>query len=167
MESNRKRRGFTKGKQLVMSIYKGTSRSSSTKVKPSPSPVAAHHHVVGAGFINVNQLQDVTKVTKQQKVPPPPPPPHHVEFILNQEQVVPQSKQNVSFLLAADVGVGGGRQYDSYGILHDNNINKLYSVAVDESVDIKAATYISTVRERLRLHRVNPEHKKLQDMQQQ
>lgn len=144
MESNgRKRsRGFMKGKQLVMSIYRGANNyrsNSSSKVKPSPAASQPDHH-------------------------------RRVEFIVNQEQVVPhQQKQKVSFLLPADQvagggggGGGGGDQY-SYGLLHDN-INKLYSaVAVDESVDIKAATYISSVRERLRLHRVNSEHKKLQD----
>ncbi|KAG6716238.1 hypothetical protein I3842_04G038700 [Carya illinoinensis] len=39
------------------------------------------------------------------------------------------------------------------------------SLAADESVDTKAATYISSVRERFKLERMNSERKKSQDMQ--
>lgn len=139
METNRKRKGFMKGK-LVMSIYKATNpgaaynnNNNNTKVmKPTIKP-----------------LPPTMVVQARQKAP------HHVEFIVKQDQIAPQPKQKVSFLLPAD---------DGGGIIHDN----LYGgVAGDEMVDSKATTYISSVRERLiRLHRINSEHnmKKLQEM---
>ncbi|KAI4350497.1 hypothetical protein L6164_004948 [Bauhinia variegata] len=44
-------------------------------------------------------------------------------------------------------------------------LEEIYSVAVDESVDTKAAKYISLVQERLKLERVNPERVKYQNDQ--
>ncbi|ONI19962.1 hypothetical protein PRUPE_3G308000 [Prunus persica] len=117
MESNRKRRGFMKGK--LMPFYRAakpstTSMQYSSKVKPSQaSPNTAAYSV---GFM---------------------------DYV-----IAAQPNQTVSFIVpAADHSSQLKQQFD----------HKHYGAAAagDESVDIKAATYISSVQERFKLERIN------------
>ncbi|KAF5479840.1 hypothetical protein F2P56_000629 [Juglans regia] len=75
-----------------------------------------------------------------------------VGFLLHQDYVVSQPKQKVSFIVPADNSRDLiSSQYDS-----------LYGIAADETVDTKAATYISSVQERFKLERMKSERKKCQ-----
>lgn len=147
--SNRKRKGLgAKGKLAMMSFYRA-----STSKPPLPSSTILHHH----------HQQQYTTATSNNMKPSPVKQERvmmrnsgtsptsssttkqraavggSVEFIVNQEQVRPQAKQSVSVVLQDRSSVA-------------NIVDSLYGgVAVDESVDVKASTYISTVRERIRL----------------
>ncbi|KAL4332943.1 hypothetical protein GQ457_07G000440 [Hibiscus cannabinus] len=72
-------------------------------------------------------------------------------FRLHQDYKVSQPKQ-VSFFIPADKKRENLSQIDTF-----------FGVAGDEAVDIKAATYISSVQERFKLERNNPEQVKLQE----
>jgi hypothetical protein len=74
-----------------------------------------------------------------------------VEFLLPQDYVFAQpQKQQVSFIVPAD-----SSQHE----------NLIYGVAADESIDMKAANFISSVQERFKLEHYNSERKKCQDVQ--
>lgn len=117
MESNRKRRGFMKGK-MMNPLYRAAKPSSavqySSKIKPSQScPSTAS-----------------------------------VGFLVNQDYAfTPPKQQKVSFILPDNIG-----QFDNP-----------FGVAADDSIDLKAARYISDVRERFKLERVNSERNKYQE----
>ncbi|KAK6267133.1 hypothetical protein QUC31_017970 [Theobroma cacao] len=74
-----------------------------------------------------------------------------VSFRVHQDYMVSQPKQ-VSFILPADKNRENLSQIDNF-----------FGVAGDESVDIKAASYISSVQERFKLERNNSERIKLQE----
>ncbi|KAG2710626.1 hypothetical protein I3843_04G036300 [Carya illinoinensis] len=80
-------------------------------------------------------------------------------FLVHQDYVVAQPKQKaVSFIVPPD--------HNNRDLIVLSKYENLYgSLAADESVDTKAATYISSVRERFKLERMNSERKKSQDMQ--
>lgn len=118
MESNRKRRGFMKGK--LMPFYRAAKPNSST---------------------TTTTVQYTSKVKPSQSSPAAA----SVGFLVHQDYVIAQAKPKVSFILPAE-------SRDSVVQLEN-----LYGVAVDESVDSKAATYISTVQERFKLERINSE----------
>ena len=118
MESNRKRRGFMKGK--LMPFYRAA--------KPSSTSV-----------------QYMTSSNKVMKPSQSCPSAASVGFLVHQDYAVTQPKPKVSFILP-DTSRDSLVQFES-----------LYGVAVDESVDSKAATYISSVQERFNLERVNSE----------
>ncbi|EXC33380.1 hypothetical protein L484_010790 [Morus notabilis] len=74
--------------------------------------------------------------------------PASVGFVVHQDYVKPK----VSFVLpdnTRDLPV----QFDN-----------LYGISVDEGVDTKAATYISSVQERFKLERINSERMKCSEM---
>ena len=119
MESNRKRRGFMKGK--LMPFYRAAKPNSSTTTTTT--------------------VQYTSKVKPSQSSPAAA----SVGFLVHQDYVIAQAKPKVSFILPAE-------SRDSVVQLEN-----LYGVAVDESVDSKAATYISTVQERFKLERINSE----------
>ncbi|XP_062104575.1 uncharacterized protein LOC133815794 [Humulus lupulus] len=135
MESNRKRRGFMKGK--LMPFYRAS--------KPSSN--------------NNNSMQYMTMSSSTTKVVNKPnqssPSAASVGFLVHQDYLIAQPKPKVSFVLPAahhDYGGGGGR--DSSVVQRES----LYGgVTVDEGVDSKAANYISMVQERFKLERVNSE----------
>ncbi|KAG6659744.1 hypothetical protein I3843_03G053700 [Carya illinoinensis] len=75
-----------------------------------------------------------------------------VGFLVQQDYVVSQPNQKVSFIVPAD---------DSRDLI-SSQYDSLYGIAADETVDTKAATYISSVQERFKLERMKSEHKKCQ-----
>ncbi|KAK6280353.1 hypothetical protein QQP08_013803 [Theobroma cacao] len=111
--SNRKRRGFIKGK--LAPFYRAAMQYT-TKVMPNQTSTTAS-----------------------------------VSFRVHQDYMVSQPKQ-VSFILPADKNRENLSQIDNF-----------FGVAGDESVDIKAASYISSVQERFKLERNNSERIKLQE----
>ncbi|XVF60018.1 hypothetical protein PTKIN_Ptkin08bG0008900 [Pterospermum kingtungense] len=118
MESNRKRRGFIKGK--LMPLYRAA--------KPTPAAMQL--------TTNVKPNQTTTSVS----------------FRVHQDYMVSQPKQVSIILPATDKNRENLSQIDSF-----------FGVACDESVDVKAASYISTVQERFKLERNNSERVKLQE----
>ncbi|XP_041002320.1 uncharacterized protein LOC121248032 [Juglans microcarpa x Juglans regia] len=76
-----------------------------------------------------------------------------VGFLVHQDYVVSQPKQKVSFMVPAD---------NSRDLISSQYYDSLYGIAADETVDTKAATYISSVQERFKLERMKSEHKKCQ-----
>ncbi|XP_021299253.1 uncharacterized protein LOC110427933 [Herrania umbratica] len=74
-----------------------------------------------------------------------------VSFRVHQDYMVSQPKQ-VSFIVSTDKNRENLSQIDNF-----------FCVAGDESVDIKAASYISSVQERFKLERNNSERIKLQE----
>ncbi|XWS40573.1 hypothetical protein CRYUN_Cryun17cG0007400 [Craigia yunnanensis] len=74
-----------------------------------------------------------------------------VSFRVHQDYMISQPKQ-VSVILPADKNRENLSQIDNF-----------FGVTGDESVDSKAATYISSVQERFKLERNNSERIKLQE----
>ncbi|OMO85404.1 hypothetical protein CCACVL1_10205 [Corchorus capsularis] len=74
-----------------------------------------------------------------------------ISFRVHQDYMISQPKQ-VSFILPADKNRENLTQIDNF-----------FGVPGDESVDIKAASYISSVQERFKLERCNSERVKLQE----
>ncbi|KAK6928556.1 hypothetical protein RJ641_007147 [Dillenia turbinata] len=72
-----------------------------------------------------------------------------VGYIVDQDFVIPRPKQKVSFILP-----------ENYGCESDYHNDNPYGVVGDESVDMKAASYISCVQERFKLERSISERKK-------
>lgn len=74
-----------------------------------------------------------------------------VGYVVHQDYLIAQPKQNFSFIVPSAP--------------HDNNVNRDHHQKLshfetlfgDESVDIKAASYISSVQERFKLERLNSE----------
>lgn len=134
MESNRKlRKGFMKTK-LAMSFYRAAKPSPPMPYTTKPKPNNPN---------SATQIRDT--ITPQPKQNIAPSTASSVGFIVNQDQVTPQAKQKVSFVIPDN-----GR--DSY-----QKFESPYGVGGDESVDLKAASYISCVQERFRLERLNSE----------
>lgn len=71
--------------------------------------------------------------------------PASVGILVHQDYAIAQPKPKVSFVVAEN-----GRDLV-------RQLEEVYGVVGDESVDTKAAIYISTVQERLKLERVNSE----------
>ncbi|XP_030450626.2 uncharacterized protein LOC115672813 [Syzygium oleosum] len=69
-------------------------------------------------------------------------------FVVHQDVISQQKVQKVSFIVP-DKGRNSLGQFD-----------KMFGMPGDESVDLKAANYISSVQERFKLERVNSERKK-------
>ncbi|WCJ27452.1 hypothetical protein M5689_009195 [Euphorbia peplus] len=119
MESNKKRRGFMKGK--LMPFYNNNNRSA-----PKSSS---------------NNIQYSTKVVKPSQSCP------SMGFVVHHHhhhQVAAPAKQTnkVSFMVPST----------------ETKRDKIYAcVAVDEAVDFKAASYISSVQQRFRLETINSE----------
>ncbi|XP_052196928.1 uncharacterized protein LOC127804174 [Diospyros lotus] len=72
-----------------------------------------------------------------------------VDFFVNHDYVTPAHPKQIISYAPPDNG------YDSYYA----RLEKIYGVVADESVDLKAATYISCVQERFKLEQVNSERK--------
>ncbi|KAF8013110.1 hypothetical protein BT93_I1090 [Corymbia citriodora subsp. variegata] len=70
-----------------------------------------------------------------------------VAFVVHQDVISQPMVQKVSFIVP-DKGRDSPGQFD-----------KVFSMPSDESVDLKASNYISSVRERFKLDRVNSEWK--------
>lgn len=85
-----------------------------------------------------NHSQIKPPITGQRFASPPS------SLIMNQEKVNPQPNHKVSYVIPPKTG--------TYGVF-DNP----YGVVVDEGVDAKAATYISSVQERFKLEHLNTE----------
>ncbi|KAL3526191.1 hypothetical protein ACH5RR_014563 [Cinchona calisaya] len=117
-----KLKGLVKGKLVMMSFYKPTSKP------PSYSTTAG------------------SKVMKKPSTTNAPSP---VEFMVKPEKVTPQpAKQMVSILLPQERSLDSVSNYANTS----NIVDSYYAtVAADEGVDNEAAIYISTVRERFRL----------------
>ncbi|XVE84174.1 hypothetical protein DITRI_Ditri16bG0148700 [Diplodiscus trichospermus] len=124
MESNRKRRGFIKGK--LTPFYRAAA-------KPAPA------------------MQYTSRVKPNQQGSSAT---GSVCFRVHQDYLISQPKQ-VSFLVPADKNRENLSQIDNF-----------FGVAGDESVDLKAATYISSVQERFKLERNNSERIKFQEITQ-
>ncbi|KAG2714910.1 hypothetical protein I3760_03G050600 [Carya illinoinensis] len=75
-----------------------------------------------------------------------------VGFQVHQDYVASQPKQKVSLMVPAD---------DSRDLI-SSQYDSLSGMVADETVDAKAATYISSVQERFKLERMKSEHKKCQ-----
>ncbi|KAJ8648916.1 hypothetical protein MRB53_001939 [Persea americana] len=118
MESNRKRRGFMKGK-LMMSSYRASKTPSSvqfsSKIKQSPPASTA-----SVGF-HVDEKKFAISSSPVKQMP-------------------------------SVIAVDGDAYGDFVGHVEGTN-GAGASVAGDESVDLRAATYISYVQERFRLER--------------
>ncbi|CAN6572440.1 unnamed protein product [Malus baccata var. baccata] len=127
MESNRKRRGFMKGK--LMPFYRAAKPNSTTSMQYSSMAMAS------------------SKVKPSQATPSPA---YSGFMVHGQDYVIAaaQPKQKVSFIVPSDATDHHTKnslikqQFDHYG-------------AGDESVDMKAASYISSVQERFKLERIN------------
>ncbi|KAJ8549863.1 hypothetical protein K7X08_033570 [Anisodus acutangulus] len=178
MESSRKRIGLIKGK-LVKSLYRATSKpssaiqygSSSNRVPNYPSecfdvnqmnrPSIVHHlnhhnnhdhHQPKQKLVPYNPNSTTAASFSSSSVA--------VDFILNQEQVTIPHKPKVSFYIPPD---STDREYSNSSTTIYNNYAKLDN----ESVDLKAASYISSVQERFRLERINSERKQFPHHQQE
>lgn len=140
MESNRssKRRGFTKSK-LLMSFYRAAKPSSAGLQPYSGKPKSNSSFSTSLEFVANQQTKP--------KAPPSVSGPSVGFIIVKQDQGFAPQKPKVAFVVPDD---------NSYGKLEN-----FYGGAVedDEAVDAKAARYISTVRERFLLERVNSERK--------
>ncbi|KAF9663539.1 hypothetical protein SADUNF_Sadunf17G0061800 [Salix dunnii] len=123
MESNRKRKGFMKGK--LMLFYRSSSNSSSnvpysSKVKP-------------------NQNSQTTA---------------SVGYVVHQDCMnIPPQKQKVSFILPAS-----DNRRDKL-----SQFDKFFGVVGDARIDNKASSYITSVKERFKLERVNSDRKQVED----
>ncbi|KAG8366763.1 hypothetical protein BUALT_Bualt16G0001500 [Buddleja alternifolia] len=152
MESNRsKRRGFTKSKQLIMSIYRATKPSSAAlqpySSKPKSSP------------LNSSDLEHVAN--DHEIIKPKAHPPQAGFIIVNQDKVFPQQKPKVAFVVPHDRNNIGVDSYDG----GNNKLENFFYASEDEAVDAKAARYISSVQERFRLERTNSERINIQELQ--
>ncbi|KAJ8771972.1 hypothetical protein K2173_027149 [Erythroxylum novogranatense] len=76
-----------------------------------------------------------------------------VGFVVNQDFLVAPPKQKVSFIVPADNSRDKLSQLDM-----------VYGLPGDESVDMKASTYISNVQERFKLERATSERKNHENM---
>ncbi|KAK4346181.1 hypothetical protein RND71_032520 [Anisodus tanguticus] len=138
MESSRKRRtGFIKGK-LMKSLY----RAVATPVKPTTSPtnyyssesdspqtvyhLHLHHHQPKENLVTYN--------------------PNGI-IIVNQEKAALPLKPKVSYYIPPQSTQSNGTK------TRNNYYAKMDKSYGDESVDIKAANYISCVQERFKLER--------------
>lgn len=77
--------------------------------------------------------------------------------VTHQDYVMAQPKPNKVTFVVADNNNSNRRDLVS-------QLEDIYGIATDESVDAKASIYISTVQERWKLERLNSERMKLQDM---
>ena len=75
--------------------------------------------------------------------------PASVDFIVNRDYMTPQPKQTISFAPQPE------KTHETYSTFE----NFYNSIAADESVDLKAASYISCVQERFRLEWVDANSK--------
>lgn len=101
-----------------------------------------------------SNLQYTSKVIKPSQASPSAP---SVGFYVHQDYIIAPPKQNkVSFIIAPPPD--GNRERLA-------QFDKVYGLPGDESVDIKAASYISSVQERFKLERSNSERIKHEDFQ--
>lgn len=112
MESNRKRKGFIKGK--LMPLYRVAKSSSNVPY--------------GSKVLKPNQPSAATATAS-------------VGYVV-QDYVVAQQKPKVSFMVQAD---------------KNREVSQFENLFGDEMVDDKAASYISSVKERFKLERSNSE----------
>ncbi|KAK4347709.1 hypothetical protein RND71_034048 [Anisodus tanguticus] len=158
MESSRKRLRLIKGK-LVKSLYRAASiqyGSSSIRVPNCPSEGFVVNQMDRPSIIHhLNHHNNHDHHQPKQKLVPYNPnsttaasfssSSAAVDFILNQEKVTVPQKPKVSLYIPPD-----STDTPTY-----HNYAKLDS----ESVDLKAASYISSVQERFRLEHINSERK--------
>ncbi|GAA0156170.1 hypothetical protein LIER_13723 [Lithospermum erythrorhizon] len=142
MES-RGQRGFKKGK-LVMTFYRALAKPPPNK-KPTnmaPPPSTA---VAGGRQKPREQAGRTTAEGGGGS---------QVNFIVKQDQVGPPTNAKVSFFVPEADHNNGGHGF------YDKNFGDLFGVVEDEAVDLKAASYISTVQERFHLERCNTDYKR-------
>ncbi|CAN6575150.1 hypothetical protein C1H46_042995 [Malus baccata] len=130
MESNRKRGGFMKGK--LMPFYRAAKPISKTSMQYSSIAIATSE---------VKPSQATTS------------PAYSVGYTVHGQDYViaaAQPKQKVSFILPA-----GAADHHTKNSLIKQQYFDHYGGAGDEDVDMKAASYISSVQERFKLERIN------------
>ncbi|PRQ54291.1 hypothetical protein RchiOBHm_Chr2g0175871 [Rosa chinensis] len=138
MESNRKRRGFMKGK---LTPFYRVSKPSSTSTTTTTSTTSKQSSM---------QYMMSSKVQPSQAYPLP----SSVGFLVHNRkdyhviatQVQAQPKQKITFIVPPSPA---DRKQQQQQQQLDHNL------AGDEMVDMKAATYISSVQERFKLERNN------------
>lgn len=163
MESSRKRIGLMKGK-LVKSLYRAATAAPKPIQHGSGSSRVPNNYP-SEGFVT-NQVMDRPSIIhhlhqnqnhqpiKQNLVPYNPNSTTFtaaVDFILNQEQATVPQKSEISFYVPPE------SSHTEYS--NSSTATTYYAkTALDnESVDLKAASYISSVQERFRLERINSE----------
>ncbi|MCD7454242.1 hypothetical protein HAX54_024028 [Datura stramonium] len=169
MESSRKRLGLIKGKLVKYSLYRaavpkpsstiqyGNSSSSSNRVPNQLERPSIIHHLNHHNNHDQHQHQPI----KQKLVPynpnstiAPSFSSTAVDFILNQDQVSVPQNPRVSFYIPPAAENTIDRDFNSSSTTTNYNHGKTLD---NESVDLKAASYISSVRERFKLERTNSE----------
>ena len=162
MESSRKRLGLGK---LVKSLYRAAAVAS----KPIQHDVFIANQVMDrpSTIHHLHQNQNHQPI-KQKLVPYNPNSTTFssssttsaaVDFILNQEQVTVPHKPKISFYVPPDQSTHDREYSNSNSSTGTATIYYAKTTLDNESVDLKAASYISSVQERFRLERVNSELK--------
>ncbi|KAM3286839.1 hypothetical protein P3S67_025638 [Capsicum chacoense] len=139
MESSRKRRtGFLKGK-LMKSLYRG-GRAAAPPVKLSPTAASTTNYSSEddpPSTVYHLHLHQQQQQPKEKLVPFNP----NSIITVNQEKAAPPLKPKISYYIPPQ---STGREYSK----GTNNYYAARCVDTDESVDVKAANYISFVQER-------------------
>ncbi|OIT22739.1 hypothetical protein A4A49_31267 [Nicotiana attenuata] len=161
MDSIRKRKtGFIKGK-LVKSLYRAAAspvQYGSSKVKATAPPTYSsegmsprtvyhlhlHNHQPKEKLIPYNPNSIIASSVSFSS--------DAVGFIVNQEQAAPPLKPKVSYYIPPQSTVGSNGSTTGRGTYYGK-------IDTDESVDLKAANYITSVQERFKLERLNSERK--------
>ncbi|KMT09669.1 hypothetical protein BVRB_6g131190 [Beta vulgaris subsp. vulgaris] len=74
-----------------------------------------------------------------------------ITYVVEHQDLKPQPRQKVSYLVP---------EYDYNSV---NQFESYFSTVADENVNMKAVSYISTVKERFKLERINSERKICRD----
>lgn len=134
MESNRKRRGFMKGK--LMPFYRVNSKPCSTNSNTTGTNTSSKQSNM--------QYMTSSKVKPNQAYPSPSAVGflvhNHKDYHVIATQAQDQPKQKITFIVPPS---------------HADHQQLDYNLAGDDMVDMKAAIYISSVQERFKLERVN------------
>lgn len=162
MDSIRKRKtGFIKGK-LVKSLHRAAAspvQYGSSKVKPMATTTAPAYSSESMSPRTVYHLHIHNHQPKEKLIPYNPNSviassasfsSDAVGFIVNQEQAAPPLKPKVSYYIPPQSTVGSNGSTTGRG-------NYYGKIDTDETVDLKAANYITSVRERFKLERLHSE----------
>ncbi|XP_050233960.1 uncharacterized protein LOC126682351 [Mercurialis annua] len=138
MDSSRKRRGFIKGK--LMPFYRSS--------KPTSTTTTNVVNQYSSKVIKPSQSNSASATYIVHH--------HHHHHHHQDYNIVAPPKQKVSFIVPAAADHQKNRADKLL-----SQLDKLYGM--DESVDLKTATYISSVQERFKLERSNSERVKVED----
>ncbi|EEF50884.1 uncharacterized protein LOC8271432 [Ricinus communis] len=108
----------------------------------SPKPTTTNVNQYSSKVIKPSQSSSTYNVVHHH---------HH-----HQDYIIAPPKQKVSFVVPAAAENNRADKLLS-------QLDKLYGISVDESVDVRTATYISSVQERFKLERSNSERVKFED----